>query len=62
VKYGKLLPIGLELFESEEALIQWLKSPAPTLKYAQPIDYLNDEEGVRRIKELLEAMARGHVL
>lgn len=62
MKYGEMLPIGLEIFESEEALIEWLKSPAPALDNTRPIDCIDNENGVRRINELLGAMAHGHVL
>lgn len=48
-----------EVFESEAAAKQWLRSPNQAFHGASPLDYLDTEPGAKAVRQVLNAIATG---
>jgi uncharacterized protein (DUF2384 family) len=53
---------GMELFESEESLAQWLCEPAPSLGGRDPIRVMASAKGRSEVARILRALDRGAYL
>ncbi len=53
---------GMELFESEEALAQWLSEPAPSLGGRDPLRVMATTKGRSEVARILRALAHGTYL
>jgi len=49
----------LDIFESEENSVKWLKSPIPALGDARPLDYLDTNAGADMVMSLLGRIEYG---
>jgi uncharacterized protein (DUF2384 family) len=53
---------GIELFESEDALAQWLCEPAPALGRRYPLQVMATAKGRSEVARILRALDRGAYL
>ncbi len=51
-----------KIFSTNEAVSGWLRSPAPALEGARPIDLLDTDLGAREVEAVLNGIAYGNVL
>jgi putative toxin-antitoxin system antitoxin component (TIGR02293 family) len=51
-----------KIFSSDEAVSDWLTTPAPTLDGAKPIDFLDTDLGAREVESILNGIAYGNVM
>ena len=57
-----VLSAGLDLFETESGLAQWLCMPAPSLGGKIPLHVMRSREGRKRVAQILAALAHGNYL
>jgi putative toxin-antitoxin system antitoxin component (TIGR02293 family) len=51
-----------KIFTTDEAVSQWLRSPAPALDGLAPIDMLDTDMGAREVEAVLNGIAYGNVM
>jgi putative toxin-antitoxin system antitoxin component (TIGR02293 family) len=51
-----------KIFRTNEAVLQWLASPAPALGGLAPIDRLDTDTGAREVEAVLNGIAHGNVM
>jgi putative toxin-antitoxin system antitoxin component (TIGR02293 family) len=51
-----------KIFSTNEAISGWLRSPAPALEGARPIDLVDTDFGAREVENVLNGIAYGNVM
>jgi len=51
---------AIQIWESEELALEWLRSPIAALSDERPCDFLGTQEGCRRVAEVLRKIERGN--
>lgn len=51
-----------KIFTTDEAVSQWLRSPAPALDGLAPLDMLDTDMGAREVEAVLNGIAYGNVM
>ena len=62
VRTARVLHQARKLFSSDEAISGWLRSSAPALEGARPIDLLDTDLGAREVEAVLNGIAYGNVM
>jgi putative toxin-antitoxin system antitoxin component (TIGR02293 family) len=62
VRTARVLHQAKKIFSTNEAISGWLRSPAPALEGARPIDLLDTDLGAREIESVLNGIAYGNVM
>lgn len=62
VRTARVQRLARTIFQTDDAVSQWLGSPAPALAGQAPIDLLDTETGAREVEGLINAIAYGHVI
>jgi putative toxin-antitoxin system antitoxin component (TIGR02293 family) len=62
VRIARIQRQARKLFTSDEAVSQWLASPAPALDGVAPINLLDTDLGSREVEAVLNGVAYGNVL
>jgi putative toxin-antitoxin system antitoxin component (TIGR02293 family) len=59
VRYARLFGIGMEVFETEEATREWLKTANPGTAGEAPLSYADTEFGAREVEKLIGKIDHG---
>jgi uncharacterized protein (DUF2384 family) len=59
---GRIQTLGRRIFASDAAFAQWLRTEAPALHGARPIDLMVRDDGFREVEALLQGIAHGNVI
>ena len=62
VRIARIQHRARKIFSTDEAVAGWLRSPAPALEGAQPIDLLDTDLGAREVEAVLNGIAYGNVM
>lgn len=62
VRIVRIQRLARTIFTTDEAVSQWLASPAPALNGLQPIDLLDTDIGGREVEAVLQGIAYGNVM
>jgi putative toxin-antitoxin system antitoxin component (TIGR02293 family) len=62
VRIARIQHQARKIFSTDEAVSQWLTSPAPALEGLKPIDLLDTDLGAREIESVLTGIAYGNVM
>ena len=62
VRVVRVQRLGRKIFTTDEAVSQWLASPAPALDGLKPIDILDTDMGAREVESVLNGIAYGNVM
>lgn len=62
VRIARIQHQARKIFSTDEAVSDWLMSPAPALEGAKPIDLLDTGLGAREIEAVLNGIAYGNVM
>jgi putative toxin-antitoxin system antitoxin component (TIGR02293 family) len=62
VRIARIQHRARQIFSTDEAVSGWLKSPAPALEGAHPIDLLDTDLGAREVEVVLNGIAYGNVM
>jgi len=62
VRLARLHRQARKVFTTDEAVSQWLASPAPALDGVEPIDLLDTDTGAREVESVLTGIAYGNVM
>lgn len=54
--------LARKLFTDDDAVAEWLRTPAPALKGTAPIDLLDTDMGAREVEALILGIAHGNVI
>jgi putative toxin-antitoxin system antitoxin component (TIGR02293 family) len=54
--------LARKLFTDDDAAAEWLRTPAPALNGAAPIDLLDTDLGTREVESLILGIAHGNVI
>jgi putative toxin-antitoxin system antitoxin component (TIGR02293 family) len=62
VRIARVQHQARKIFSTNEAVSGWLRSPAPALEGAHPIDLLDTDLGAREVENVLNGIAYGNVM
>lgn len=62
VRIARIQHQARRIFSTNEAVSGWLRSPAPALEGALPIDLLDTDLGSREVENVLNGIAYGNVM
>ncbi len=62
VRIARVQHQARKVFSTDEAVSDWLTSPAPALEGTKPIDLLDTDIGAREIEAVLNGLAYGNVM
>jgi len=62
VRIARIQKQAKKIFSTDEAVSEWLTSPAPALEGTKPIDLLDTDLGAREIEAVLNGIAYGNVM
>jgi putative toxin-antitoxin system antitoxin component (TIGR02293 family) len=62
VRAARVHELGRKIFSTDNAVSQWLVSPAPALNGQPPITMLDTDLGAREVESILLGMAYGNVM
>jgi putative toxin-antitoxin system antitoxin component (TIGR02293 family) len=62
IRIAHLQSQARKIFTTDEAIAQWLASPAPALDGLAPIDMLDTDMGIREVEAVLNGIAHGNVM
>lgn len=54
--------LARKLFTDDDAVAEWLRTPAPALEGIAPIDLLDTDLGAREVESLIQGIAHGNVI
>ena len=54
--------LARKLFTDDDAVAEWLRTPAPALNGTAPIDLLDTDLGAREVESLILGIAHGNVI
>jgi putative toxin-antitoxin system antitoxin component (TIGR02293 family) len=60
-RMGMVARMAIEVFENEEAAIEWMRQPNRALGDAAPLDLMDTEPGAASVRLVLNAIATGGV-
>ena len=56
---ARLFDQAVEVFESPERAVQWLRSPIAALRYQTPLEYARTTPGIRELEKVLGRIEHG---
>jgi putative toxin-antitoxin system antitoxin component (TIGR02293 family) len=62
VRIARIQHQARKIFSTNEAVSGWLRSPAPALEGALPIDLVDTDLGAREVESVLNGIAYGNVM
>ncbi len=62
VRIARIQRQARKIFTTDDAVSQWLASPAPALDGVAPIDMLDTDVGAREVEAVLNGIAYGNVM
>jgi putative toxin-antitoxin system antitoxin component (TIGR02293 family) len=62
VRIARVQRLARKIFTTDEAVSQWLASPAPAIEGLAPIDLLDTDVGAREVEAVLNGIAYGNVM
>ena len=62
VRVARVQSLARTIFSNDEAVAEWLSSPAPALNGAKPITFLDTDTGAREVESVLNGIAYGNVM
>jgi len=62
VRIARIQRLARTIFTNDDAVSQWLSSPAPSLDGLSPIDLLDTDTGAREVESTLQGIAHGNVM
>lgn len=62
VRVARIQQLARSVFSTDQAVAQWLNTPAPALEGLAPIDLVDTDIGGREVEAVLQGIAYGNVM
>ena len=62
VRIAQIYRLARNLFTTDQAVAQWLATPAPALNGLEPLDLLDTGIGAQKVEAILQGIAYGNVM